>query len=113
MSVHALEAIERIVAAGEEADETLRAVVSELAGEAGVVWAGVLFLEGEALVLGPEAGVPDPARRRAAPVRFHETTVGELAIDGDADPELLEQVAERLAAHVLLGWDTGGEAWEP
>jgi hypothetical protein len=39
--------------------------------------------------------------------------VGELWVDGEADRGTLERVADRLAAHVLIGWDTQGEHWEP
>jgi hypothetical protein len=46
-------------------------------------------------------------------VRYLGDEVGELRVDGDADPAFLAGVAERIAAHVLLGWDTAGEAWEP
>jgi hypothetical protein len=46
-------------------------------------------------------------------VAFKDEVVGELQVDGDADRALLEAVAERVSAHVLLGWDTGGEEWEP
>ena len=28
-------------------------------------------------------------------------------------PGLMDEVAHLIAPHVLLGWDTGGEAWEP
>jgi hypothetical protein len=39
--------------------------------------------------------------------------VGELAVDGAPAPELLDCVAAAIAPYVLLGWDTGGEVWEP
>ena len=113
MSTRALEAVDRIIEAGSEADDTLRAVVTELAREPTIAWAGVLFLEAGTLLLGPEAGVVDEARRLSVPVSFQGTVVGELAVDGPAETAFLEQVARRISAHVLLGWDTGGEAWEP
>jgi putative methionine-R-sulfoxide reductase with GAF domain len=113
VSTRALEAVDRILALGSEADDALRAVVAELVDEPSIDWAGVLFLEDGALVLGPEAGVPDPARRLGAPVTYRGAVVGELAIDGDAEPAFLERVALLISTHVLLGWDTGGEAWEP
>ena len=91
----------------------LRAVVAELVREPAIEWAGILFLEDGALVLGPEAGVADPARRVGVPVSYQDVVVGELAVDGDAEQELLERVATLISTHVLLGWDTGGEAWEP
>ena len=43
MSARALEAIDRILKGGADADDVLRAVVSELAREPGIVWAGIFF----------------------------------------------------------------------
>jgi len=113
VSAHALEAIDRILDRGGDADDVLRAVVCELERENGISWAGIFFLEDGELVLGPAAGVPDEPRRRRVVVAYQGTPVGELAIDGDADGAFLERIALRLSAHVLLGWDTGGEAWVP
>ena len=64
-------------------------------------------------MLGPEAGIADPDSRVAAPVSYRDSRVGELAADGEVEIAVLEQVAARIATHVLLGWDTGGESWEP
>jgi hypothetical protein len=38
--------------------------------------------------------------------------VAELAVDGAAEPAELETVAAGIADLCLVGWDTGGEAWE-
>ncbi len=105
--------IERIIGLGADADDVLRAVVAELAREPGIAWAGILFLEEGVLVLGPEAGVSDPARRIGVPVAYQDVVVGELAVDGAVEGELLAQLAALISTHVLLGWDTGGEAWVP
>jgi putative methionine-R-sulfoxide reductase with GAF domain len=113
MSARALESIELILEGGGDADDVLRAVVAALADEPGIAWAGVLFLEDGALVLGPEAGAGDPARRLQVPIDYQGDRVGELAVDGDADRAFLDRVAALISAHVLLGWDTDGEAWEP
>ena len=86
MSTRAVEAIERILGLGADADDVLRAVVAELVREPGIEWAGILFLEDGALVLGPEAGVADPARRIGVPVSYQGVVVGELAVDGAAEP---------------------------
>lgn len=113
MSTGALAAIARILDRGGDADDVLRAVVDELERQPGVQWAGVRFLEQGRLALGPHAGDPDEARRLHVPVLYRGQTVGELAIDGEADPAFLERVASLVSAHVLLGWDTGGTTWEP
>ena len=47
------------------------------------------------------------------PITYRGNVVGELAVDGEPDTAVLEGVATRISEHVLLGWDTGGEAWEP
>jgi hypothetical protein len=64
-------------------------------------------------VLGPSSGTPDEARRLQVTVCYKDETVGELQVDGEVDQALLEAVAERISEYVLLGWDTGGEGWEP
>jgi putative methionine-R-sulfoxide reductase with GAF domain len=113
MTADALRAIDAALAEEADADDALRRVVRVLADRTEIVWAGILFVEAGDLVLGPTAGVPDEARRTPATVCYKDEAVGELQVDGDVDPGFLAAVAERIAAHVLLGWDTAGEAWEP
>ena len=108
-----LAAIDDVLSTSAEADEALRAVVAVLASEPAVAWAGIAFAEQGDLVLGPTAGTPNAERRRLATVRYQGRTVGELRVDGDADQAFLDAVADRISAHVLLGWDTGGETWDP
>jgi len=110
----ALEAIDRILNRGGDADDVLRRVVAALHERAGYAWAGILLVEGDDLLLGPEAGEPYPSRRSATPVRWQGERIAELAVDG-APPEdapFLERVAVLVSGHCLVGWDTGGEAWE-
>jgi hypothetical protein len=95
-----------------DADEQLRQAVSDLAGRDDCSWAGIYFVEEGELVLGPQAGTPDPARRTAVPVLWRDTRVAELAVDGPVEPAELETVAAGIADLCLVGWDTGGEAWE-
>jgi hypothetical protein len=95
-----------------DADEELRQTVSKLAGREGCVWAGIYFVEEGELVLGPEAGSPDPARRTTVPVLWRGTRVADLAADGAVQSAELETVAARIADLCLVGWDTGGEVWE-
>ncbi|MBM2824090.1 MAG: hypothetical protein HW413_2836, partial [Thermoleophilia bacterium] len=49
----------------------------------------------------------------SVPIVFQGSSVGELWIDGDVERTVLERVADRLSGHVLIGWDTRGEAWDP
>jgi hypothetical protein len=108
-----LEAIEGIVSGGGgDADDVLRSVVEALVESGGCAWAGIWFVEGERLELGPEAGEPDEARRLRVPIDFRGERVGELGADGAPDRALVERVAELISPYVLLGWDTGGEAWD-
>ena len=105
--------IDAALEAAADADDALRETVRILAAQPGICWAGIAFVETTGLVLGPSAGTPDDARRTTVPVAYKDEVVGELQVDGDADRRLLEAIAERVSAHVLLGWDTGGEEWEP
>jgi hypothetical protein len=95
-----------------DADEQLRQTVSELAAREGCSWAGIYFVEGDDLVLGPEAGTSDPNQRTTVPVIWRDTRVAELAVDGNVEPAELQAVAERIADLCLVGWDTGGELWQ-
>jgi hypothetical protein len=95
-----------------DADEQLRQTVAELAAREGCVWAGIYFVEEDNLVLGPEAGAPDRARRTTVPVFWRETRVAELAADGSVAQAELEAVAVEIADLCLVGWDTGGELWQ-
>lgn len=113
MSGRALQGVELILERGGDPDDVLRAVVRTLAEEPGISWAGISFLEDGSLVLGPEAGTPEEARRHRVPVSYRGERVGELAVDGAAEQEPLERLAALVAEHVLLGWDTGGQTWEP
>lgn len=113
MSEQVTARVARLLERETEPDDALRAVVRALVTEPGIAWAGIAFLEEGALALGPQAGAPDEARRVRVPVAFQGEPVGELWIDGRADASALERVAALVAGHVLIGWDTRGEAWEP
>jgi len=110
----ALEAIDRILNLGGDADDVLRQVVAALHERAGYAWAGILFIEGDRLQLGPQAGKPDEERRTTVPVTWRGERVAELAADGAGleDRPFLERVAVLVSGHCLVGWDTGGEPWD-
>jgi hypothetical protein len=95
-----------------DVDEQLRQTVSELATREGYTWAGIFFMEGHELVLGPEAGTPDLERRVGVPVTWRGQRIAELAADGAVEPAELEQIAAEIADLCLVGWDTGGELWQ-
>jgi hypothetical protein len=111
----ALEAIDRILNRGGDADDVLRQVVAALHEKAGYTWAGILFVEGGELTLGPEAGTPSEANRTRTPVTWQGDRIAELAVDDapEEDRMFLERVALLVSGHCLVGWDTGGESWEP
>lgn len=112
----ALEAVDRILNRGGDADDVLRQVVGVLHERAGFAWAGIAFVEEASLELGPEAGEPagEPA---AFPIAFQGANVGELRVsppprdrEGQA---FCERVALLVSPYCLVGWDTGGQAWAP
>jgi hypothetical protein len=111
--VSALEAVDRAIGRGGDADDVLRAVVAALVTEGGCDWAGILFVENGELVLGPEAGAQRAEARAQVPVEFQGDRIAELVADGCDDPEALDRVAARIAEWCLVGWDTGGVPWDP
>ena len=163
MSGHAgaLEAIDRILNRGGDADDVLRAVVDVLHERFDrYSWVGIYLVEGDELVLGPWQGpeatqhvripvgqgicgaaaasgrtevvddvnadprylacFPSTRSEIVVPIAYEGTVVGEIDVDsdepaafGDADREFLERVATLVSPYCLVGWDTGGESWEP
>jgi putative methionine-R-sulfoxide reductase with GAF domain len=95
-----------------DADELLRQEVAKLVERDDCVWAGIYFVEGHELVLGPEAGTPDLERRVGVPVTWRGERIAELVADGAMEPAELEQIAASIADLCLVGWDTGGELWQ-
>jgi putative methionine-R-sulfoxide reductase with GAF domain len=111
--VSAVDAVRNIVERGVEADDILRDVVEALVSTDEIRWAGIAFSEDEALHLGPALGEPDEALRERVPVEYDGAVVGELWADGAVHRDELGRIASLIAPYVLIGWDTGGEAWEP
>jgi hypothetical protein len=111
----ALEAIDRILNVGGDADDILRRVVETLHERAGYPWTGIAFVEGDELVLGPQAGAPGAGTTTAVPVMWQGDRVAELQVNDapEEDRMFLERVALLVSGHCLVGWDTGGESWEP
>ena len=110
----AVAAVEAILAEGGDADDALRQVVAAVREHGRYAWVGLFFVEEGSLTLGPEAGTPNEASRAQVPVLWQSVEVAQLAVDGDVvDSGSLELVAALVAGHCLVGWDTGGEQWEP
>jgi hypothetical protein len=105
--------VDRILAERGDADDALRAVVHTIVDRGGAQWAGILFAEGEGFVLGPQAGEQDEHKRLFIPVVYDGAQIGALVADRARSIRTLERVAELVSEHVLIGWDTGGEAWSP
>ena len=95
--------------------DILRQVVAVLHEQAGYPWSGIFFVEEGELTLGPQSGRPDESRRTSVPVTWQGVRVAELAVDDapEEDRMFLERVALLVSGHCLVGWDTGGETWEP
>ncbi len=114
----ALEAIERILNRGGDTDDVLRAVLEAIEQRLSHVdWAGLRFVEGDRLVLGPSAGgETGNGVRLELPVSYEGRRVGRLDVAGgpfdQEDEDFLARVATLISAHTLLGWDTGGVAWD-
>jgi hypothetical protein len=106
----ALEAIDRILNRGGDADDVLRQVVDVLARPYDYV--AIEFVEGERTQLGPERGTSAPGALRL-PVLYEGGRVGVLVVApaDESDRPFLERVATLISAHVLVGWDTGGVPW--
>ncbi len=100
----ALEAIDRILNRGGDADEVLRAVLLAL-HERGVGYGAIRFLEAGQLVDGPTIGEP-AGGRRSQPVVYEHNRIGELELEVD-DPAFLERVATLISPYVLLECDSG------
>ena len=109
----AVDAVRDIVERGAEADDVLRAVVDALVSTGEIRWAGIAFTEDGALRIGPTRGEQDEGHRERVSVEYDGATVGELWADGEVRRDDLERIAALIAPYVLIGWDTGGEAWEP
>ena len=115
MSAHsgALEAIERVLNRGGEADDVLRQVVTIL-HERLDRFVRISFVESDGLVPGPALG--EESATTAFPIAFQGSRVADLEAGGDVtddDRVLLERVAILVSPYALVGWDTLGEEWTP
>lgn len=113
----AVEEVAQALAGGGDPDDALRAVVAILHERGGYSWVGIRFVEESGAVLGPAAGdVSAAGGATAFPVSFQGAHVADLEVTGElgeVDRSSLERVAQLVSPYALVGWDTGGEAWEP
>jgi hypothetical protein len=111
--------VQAIVDGGEEADEILRASLAVVHEAAGAPWSAIAFVEEREMAVGPllgaaPGGTPVPAL--VVPISYRGDTVAGLWFGSETPRELdadLSGVAAMLAPYCLVGWDTGGEGWEP
>jgi hypothetical protein len=110
----ALDAVERILNRGGDADDVLRDVVAALHDRVPhFERVGIAFMEEGTLVLGPEAGEGDGEELRAL-VTFEGAPVAELVVrrsGAEDDQPFLERVATLVSPYCLVGWDTQGVPW--
>jgi hypothetical protein len=114
----AVDAVERLLNRGGDADDVLRSVVlvlHERLPHLRSVW--IEFVEGEHRLVGPSAGEREDEPAKRYPVRFQGNEVAALAVSAatvqTADEALLERIATIVAPYCLVGWDTGGAPWDP
>jgi hypothetical protein len=109
----ALEAVERVLNRGGEADDVLRQVVTILHERLGR-YVRISFVEAEGLMPGPALG--EESATTAFPIAFQGSRVADLEAGGELTEEdraLLERVAILVSPYALVGWDTLGEEWTP
>jgi hypothetical protein len=116
----ALDAVDRILNRGGDADDVLRAVVDALHERVpAYARVGIVFLDEGREVEGPARGDAGGADHLAEiPVRWRDLEVARLDVAATepfapGDQDFLERVAVLISNHCLVGWDTGGEGWTP
>jgi hypothetical protein len=108
-----LEALDRILNLGGDADDVLRDVVRTLGSLYDSV--AIAFVEEDELAVGPTHGPrPQDGTLAAFPIAFDGSKVGELQVAPapDDDSAFLERVALIVSPYCLVGWDTGGIPWD-
>jgi hypothetical protein len=109
--------VQAIVDSGEEADEILRASLAVVHEAGGAPWSAIAFVEERRMTVGPVLGAaPAGTPALAVPIAYGGETVASLWFASEPPGALatdLARVAALLAPYCLVGWDTGGETWEP
>ena len=110
----AIEAVERIINREGEADAILRQTVGVLAERLRLPVA-VRFHDEERWVVGPSAG-GYVHRADGEEVRYRGEVVADLAAGAALPPDArsaFSRIALLISPYCLVGWDIGGEDWEP
>jgi hypothetical protein len=107
-------AIEQILERSEEADQILLGTIAALSShyKTGV---GIRFIEEGSFSDGPWAGEAGVVTTEVE-VRYDGELVALLVTPAPLDDDARktwEQVANLISAFCLVGWDIGGEDWEP
>jgi hypothetical protein len=111
--------VQAIVDGGQEADEILRASLAAVHEGVGAPWSAIAFVEERRMAAGPLAGQPPggvPVPEMIFPIAYRGETIAALWFGSETPRGLdadLERVAALLAPYCLVGWDTGGERWDP
>lgn len=110
----ALDAVERVINRGGDADDVLRGVVAAVHERIPhFARVGIAFMEDGRLVLGPAAGDGDGEEVRSL-VTFEGAPVAELVVhrtEPTDDGPFLKRVATLISPYCLVGWDTQGVPW--
>ena len=106
--------IQAIVDGAEEADQILLGTIAHLAERynSGV---GLRFVEEGVFSDGPWAGATGSVATQV-PIAYDDELVGEFVVSTPLDDDAratFEAVALIIADYCLVGWDIGGEDWEP
>ena len=106
--------IQAIVDGAEEADQILLGTIAHLAERYGA-GVGLRFVEEGVFSDGPWAGVTGSVATQV-PIAYDDELVGEFVVSTPLDDDAratFEAVALIIADYCLVGWDIGGEDWEP
>jgi putative methionine-R-sulfoxide reductase with GAF domain len=108
----ALEAVDRILNRGGDADDVLRQVLAVLRRL--YPFAAISFVERGKLVAGPFVG-ERTAPTEARSITFNGLEVARLDVAASTaeDRAFLDRVALLISPYCLVGWDTAGEGWNP
>ena len=110
----ALEAVERILNRGGDADDVLRAVVAAIQERVPhFTWVGIAFMEEGRSCSGRRPASGDGEELRAL-VTFEGAPVAELVVqrtEAADDQPFLDRVATLVSPYCLVGWDTQGVPW--